>query len=417
MKSQVNIKKGRLTEMTSEEIGKAFSFQIIIDDLVGKSDDANLILAAPDENQFSQWKNDISICFTIGTDARRRKSSLFSGDVASPSSTNAATPPPEPITPVPKPPTLAATPSFTSPEPPAAAEPPTPEPEPVKLEGGNLKNRLNDLLQAKLGGSPMPSPKAKRTASTKEMPVAESAAPVPSDELHSGNGKPPLPLPTNNNNNHVEEAPRPTSLQRTPSKDKKAPPFETIEVIVTSDSEDSVTKKPRAVKREKSMEKEREITLTQEASDMVKNSNPIEDPEHDAKLDHLAQTLEKMGKRPSFKPPKKLSNLLNSKGLTKEKEEEIRKSKEQAEEKKIDTDDDTSLTGMTSAEPVVVEEEVKPKPRQLVISVRPTSPVREGYLYKLDTTLNEPGEDAWISQFVSLEISTGMLQFYAELGG
>lgn len=56
-------------------------------------------------------------------------------------------------------------------------------------------------------------------------------------------------------------------------------------------------------------------------------------------------------------------------------------------------------------------------PADLKLTVRPTEMVRMGYLYKLDTTSKDIGEDSWISQYVSLSIATGILEYHAEIAG
>ena len=76
MKSQVNIKKGALTELDQAEAGKPFAFEIKMVELFGKSDDAVLILAATNQAEYDEWMASVSSCFGI-KDARRRKSSII----------------------------------------------------------------------------------------------------------------------------------------------------------------------------------------------------------------------------------------------------------------------------------------------------------------------------------------------------
>lgn len=359
MKSQVNIKKGKLTPLTVEATGKPFAFHLIMEELIGKSDDANLTLAAADETQYNEWVEDITSCFSI-TDARRRKSALV-------------TAPAEIVQPVAEP-TVLPTPAPKIED--IAAAPVSTNPLLEELKAVHQRKSISEVsaevpvaVLAPVGLSPKKSPTIDETPFLKsEYPLA------PLDDL----------------------PPRPAPLERTPSKEEKkdgnSTPkhrYETIEVIVTSDSEDgnSVRKSSKLSSRAASPSPKNEAV----------NTNP-----------ELEEKLEKLGKRKSYKPPKKLGNILNSKGLTPEMEEEIKKVKEGPPEEKK-----TEFEGIA-----LVEEPPTPKPRQLVISVRPTSPVREGYLFKFDHTPKEElGEDPWIQQFVSLEIATGILQFYAELGG
>lgn len=61
-----------------------------------------------------------------------------------------------------------------------------------------------------------------------------------------------------------------------------------------------------------------------------------------------------------------------------------------------------------------------PLTRHLKISVRPTEAVRMGYLYRLDTSPSHDssmGSDVWLTQFVSMDITTGMMHVYAEING
>lgn len=62
-----------------------------------------------------------------------------------------------------------------------------------------------------------------------------------------------------------------------------------------------------------------------------------------------------------------------------------------------------------------------PLTRHLKICVRPTDPVRMGNLFRLDTTNAQEaagmGQDVWLSQFVSLDVTTGMMLVYSEVNG
>lgn len=62
-----------------------------------------------------------------------------------------------------------------------------------------------------------------------------------------------------------------------------------------------------------------------------------------------------------------------------------------------------------------------PLTRHLKIRVRPTEPLREGYLFKLDTAHHEEaeglGQDVWLLQFAKLDITTGLMQVFSEING
>eukprot|EP01035_Chromulina_nebulosa_P026974 gene26974-35399_t len=73
-----------------------------------------------------------------------------------------------------------------------------------------------------------------------------------------------------------------------------------------------------------------------------------------------------------------------------------------------------------NTEPEVIEIP-KPKekynPKTLPIQNRPTGNLREGYLEKFDVDLTDSSDDSWIKQFVTLDISLGTLCLYAEING
>lgn len=56
-------------------------------------------------------------------------------------------------------------------------------------------------------------------------------------------------------------------------------------------------------------------------------------------------------------------------------------------------------------------------PHELTLTNRPTELARSGYLLKLDAASKDIGEDSWINQFVTLDVSTGILEYYAEIAG
>ncbi len=55
------------------------------------------------------------------------------------------------------------------------------------------------------------------------------------------------------------------------------------------------------------------------------------------------------------------------------------------------------------------------------ISVRPTEPVRTGNLYKLDSAHAQEaanmGQDVWLPQYISMDITTGIMFVYTEING
>jgi len=61
--------------------------------------------------------------------------------------------------------------------------------------------------------------------------------------------------------------------------------------------------------------------------------------------------------------------------------------------------------------------------KDLKIKVRPTEPLRSGYLHKLDMNLlpidgaehEEEEEEAWTTQYVTMDVPTGQLEYFTEI--
>jgi hypothetical protein len=75
----------------------------------------------------------------------------------------------------------------------------------------------------------------------------------------------------------------------------------------------------------------------------------------------------------------------------------------------------------TSGATGAVPHNTHPLTRHLKILFRPTEPVRMGYLLKLDTSHAHEaagmGQDVWLTQYVTLDVTTGMMIVYAEING
>ena len=72
----------------------------------------------------------------------------------------------------------------------------------------------------------------------------------------------------------------------------------------------------------------------------------------------------------------------------------------------------SSARGSISAKP----KQNKP-PREIKISERPTGNQRTGILEKFDVSRKDEGEDAWTMIEADLDITTGVLQMYSNIGG
>jgi uncharacterized coiled-coil protein SlyX len=560
MKSQINIKKGNFKPLSVEEAGKPFSFQIIIEDMIGKSDDANMILAAHDENAFNQWKEDFFLCFSIGDTTRRRKSSIITSNpqIALPpedsesSKKDEASPtlsasqnsdnsnvieesaikkePKKEKKDIPMIKTKSYTKQSSKTDVTETSEPSAKPPVNFKDEGEESsqlsapaketkESKLNrmksykytpsrsdvyegeDEDESKVPPSPkrlalpkMEIPMIKVKTYTKQPFESDNGVILDSSVLENKNNEEePEPFPPAKESNEARMK-RLKSYKYTPSmtdvyeaEDDELVPEESLlnrpsfpdlkvdasALNFTSD-EESLTKERRdsegnvssasssqattpssraarkikrvdsivgkevlkleetiisTISRSTSNEDKRrgsfkkydaiEVLVT---SDDESHPKPPDSPPH-TKQEMLEQQLEKLGRRKSYKPPKKLGSILNSKGMTKDMEEEIKRVKEggPSEETKASSSEGiASMEDEQQQEKEKEKEQEKPpasRPRQLMISVRPTSAQREGYLFKLDNSGKELGEDPWISQFISLEVATGILQFYAELGG
>jgi hypothetical protein len=75
----------------------------------------------------------------------------------------------------------------------------------------------------------------------------------------------------------------------------------------------------------------------------------------------------------------------------------------------------------TSGATGAVPHNTHPLTRHLKILIRPTEPGRMGYLLKLDTSHAHEaagmGQDVWLTQYVALDVTTGMMIVYAEING
>lgn len=145
----------------------------------------------------------------------------------------------------------------------------------------------------------------------------------------------------------------------------------------------------------------------------VTNNTPASAP---TQKSALAAKLEKKKARLSFKKPN-FKGLLNDNGI----EDFVDSESPLAEPSAAAAiGEDTPKRRVPVAES---KQQKGPKrtplpPRSLSISVRPVDPMRSGYLQKLDTSNPaDLGEDSWLDQAASLEIATGELKLYAEIGG
>jgi hypothetical protein len=443
IKGQLNIKKSVFSEISSDQAGRQFAFELVSDELKGKSEDAVLILAAPDQDQYDEWKKSISVCFTI-RDSRRRKSTMSEG-------------------------TSSMSSSMTDVKAAVQSEPSYPSSE-VSIEADAISN--NKLPENELTSisSNAPTPEVTSSqSSTEEVQVsADVVDSIPNEKQSDSSLRKinpaglekqlsmatteataqPQPHRVNsedevdrsirnaamNAQQNVEltaAAPIDTPARPRPSVElyrKTSVKFEENPLTVTIDSplpSPAISRTPfatvpnvvapAAVSAVSPLSKifgespagDDSILGTNE-SEMSSEMNSPFPPGKSA----VSQKLEKKLARMSFKKPN-FKNLLNDNGL----DEQMKQELEIAAEVK---------QGTVVPRPSIVKKEKEPEvpvrtplpPRQLSVHVRPTEPVREGYLQKLDSSsLNDLGEDSWLDQFASLQVNTGELKLYAEIGG
>lgn len=74
VKSQLNIRKGKLALVDPAMAGRSFAFQLVFDDLIGKSEDAEIMLSAETQLQMDDWIERIDSCFSI-VDLKKKSNS------------------------------------------------------------------------------------------------------------------------------------------------------------------------------------------------------------------------------------------------------------------------------------------------------------------------------------------------------
>jgi len=344
-----------------------------VEELDGKSDDAHMIFAAPDQIQFDEWCNSITICITT-IESKRRKSTIItspqaimetqslntSNSSAIPSQSNNGGAPAEQSDLLINPHNLNKT-LFPSEE-----EVPAPSNNPLAAAAAAAAA----ARQAKLAAT-TPQPTEEEVPAPSNNPLAAAAAAAAAARQAKLAATTPQPT--------EEEVPAPSNNPLAAAAEKLAATSSSqVEVDGASVNELSQS--------------------TDGESDSKKSGSQELIPEE------VRTELQKRGSMKIFKPPTKLGNLLNKKGLN---PEAIKQAEQQLQQAM------TVQTNVSDSEPS--KPAPTPIPRELLIKVRPMDPVRMGYLKSL--TSKELGEDGWIVQYVSLTIASGMLEYFAEIGG
>lgn len=460
IKGQLNIKKSKFSELTQEQAGRQFAFELITEDLQGKSEEAHLILSAPDQEQYEEWKKSLSVCFTIG-DSRRRKS-VFSDSTSSMSASmtdvkmHAADPSPVTETSNIGPVANEADSESVEPPKPEVTQQQAPFTEIDDLPGVSLveEEGVDEYEQeenAEVSHSQQLSVE-KPDEKPNEQPVEVSPTIPPTstqqhlphrvaseDEIDRSirnaalNAQQNIEL-SSSSKSETPSRPRPVEIER-----KASVKFddEPLTILINSPQPSPAVAASTTIKPSFSVttEEPQLPKVMTAASPLAKifGESPTATPDENntnsapTTLDSevssetnspapgksaVAQKLEKKMARLSFKKPN-FKNLLNDNGLDEQMKQEL----------EIAADVKTGAVTRPSIVTAAPKEPEKPArtpvpPRQLSVHIRPTEPTREGYLQKLDSSsLGDLGEDSWLDQYVTLDIASGEMKLFAEIGG
>jgi hypothetical protein len=442
IKGQLNIKKSVFSDLSSAQAGRQFAFELASDDLKGKSEEAVLILAAPDQNQYDEWKSSISVCFTIG-DSRRRRS-VMSESTSSMSSSmtdvKAAIQPEHPRSSVASNEASAIS-SQKFPEEDLAGHSSSSAPTIEESSSQSTTSGVQvaaDVIIANLDGKYLDSSlngmgivclekkepvettetavhcQPHRVSSEDEVDRSIRNAAVNAQQNVELTAVAPLDVPTHPRSSvelgrkvsvKFEGNPLTVAIDSPlPSAAIMHTPFATIPDVVASAAVSATSPLSKLFGESSTIENTNLGTNESEMSSEINSPvPPVKSP--------VIQKLEKKLARVSFKKPN-FKNLLNDNGL----DEEMKQGLEIATEVRQGTVPNTSVAKKEKDPEVPFRTPIPP--RQLSVNVRPTEPVREGRLQILDSSsLNDLGEDSWLDQFGSLQINTGELKLYAEIGG
>eukprot|EP01031_Cornospumella_fuschlensis_P030992 gene30992-37455_t len=425
LKGQVNIRQGRLEDIDQATAGRAFAFAII-NETLGTSEDANIVLAAPDQTQYDQWIENVGLCFTIGLTRRRKSlmasdfaefakdavntenksnetaSAAASNDISSPTAAAASSEPavrqPDNVNVAP----TASTARAFFPEEPAAAPSPAPtnapSPAPIPttaptpapiaaapLAGPNATAALTPAPIPSTAPSPAPistaAPSAAPIPTTAPSPAPTIPTAAPAAEAATAVTSAPVPAASPVPPSPTEEPPK--ILTMTPSfVERKRPSIAmafqpVVDDPPAADSPADTTpplsqsSQPPASMDSPSVPPPGDRTPTvkfSEADDGVTNRGPV--------MDAFRRTsVRKSFKAPSFK------NILTPKEPVDDEEDE---GKPVGNEEKTQVSAGEARKGENSVLSEGAPIPVTYNPRELTLANRPTELARAGYLLKLD---------------------------------
>lgn len=358
LRGSCNIKKGKFRSLGIEDVGKINAFELTSDD---KNDDAIMVFAAADEDQYNEWKASIEVCFTIG-ETRRRKSVLST--------------------------------SFS------ASVDLSPRQEPTLI--------LDPPSSAVESGIDVRSPAQSTTefptlsAEARRIGIAEATSSPVLMELSPQRVLPEAPKSTEKER-HPSDIPAGINLLvNIPDHDAE------VQMIGNHSAVGSLEEKQRP-KSGTPSGRMKLLNLGNREEGTASPSSRRSTPSNDLTEDQR-QKLDKLTNRKSFKVPQSMKNLLNSNGLDKEREEILKQVKLE-----LQSPADSPVT-LPQQQQNIPKVEPKP-PREIKLARRPTEPQRSGHLYKFDEKSKDHGEDAWVTQLAVLDVPSGQFELFSEVMG
>eukprot|EP00597_Dinobryon_sp_UTEXLB2267_P012265 CAMPEP_0170122228 /NCGR_PEP_ID=MMETSP0020_2-20130122/16510_1 /TAXON_ID=98059 /ORGANISM="Dinobryon sp., Strain UTEXLB2267" /LENGTH=1705 /DNA_ID=CAMNT_0010353037 /DNA_START=47 /DNA_END=5164 /DNA_ORIENTATION=+ len=439
IKEQLNVRKSRLIPLADKDTNKSNSFQISLEEST-KEESTVLTLAAMNENELKEWTIAIESCCSMGDDVVRRRHLVspspsppkrsmlqphssdkenknlspkvdYNGRQLNDMSSEARAQRSTPLI------------SNTQDVAIASAKPPV-------RRTMTLKTGRSDGDDT---GTDYPSPPNNgKVKTTKRTPRPPSPS-IDSDATlnTSPNSDSPSKGLKSNERKRNDLPPRPQQQSRSPLRGRNFE-FDEAEISSASPMPPVTRRKASISKLSKIFDKTPESEEEPPATVIVQNNyrpfhsnntiqnrktpspspadddSTIDDNESICSVNSAERKRESKGG--SIKIVK-FRNLLNSNGL------DSPLNRDKSASGKFSKEEESKPEAVVEVEEVKPKPKVKYNPKELTIENRPTSKLREGYLYKLDSDSFDAAEDSWIKQFVSLDLSVGQLCHFAEING
>jgi hypothetical protein len=183
--------------------------------------------------------------------------------------------------------------------------------------------------------------------------------------------------------------------------------IDTVHSAVNSDCDEvaATNKRPFPVRWESKIDSR--ASTPSSPSSRSRRSSPSFDLTDDQK-----SKLDRLTNRKSFRVPMSMKNILNTNGHS-EREDLIMK----ACQLELSAPDNTVGSVSETLEPTTAKKAMFKPPRDIILTNRPTEPQRAGYLSRFDASNKDHGEDAWITQYVMLDIPSAEFQLFSEVMG